>query len=205
MIRWAGMEILEQFAEVIEPKHTGLLLWNVSAAAIGRCYNGAAMLTNTKALLAKARESGVRVMYSKPGPVDWKSLGAPMIRMRMKQMRLSDPNALTIPTGGAATFAQGLEPQSDDIVFEEFLPNAFLGTSFEWWLRKYRLKTLILAGASIETGIDGTARDALNLGYYTVIVRDCVGSPFKDTYDAALKSLERIFDIVDSAEITREW
>jgi len=205
MIRWAGMEILEQFAEVVEPKHSGLLLWNVSAAAIARCYNGAAMLTNTKALLAKARESGVRVMYSTPGPVDWKSVGAPMIRMRMKQMRLSDPNALTIPTAGAATFAQGLEPQSDDIVFEEFLPNAFLGTSFEWWLRKYRLKTLILAGASIETGIDGTARDALNLGYYTVIVRDCVGSPFKDTYDAALKSLERIFDVVDSAEITREW
>jgi len=205
MIRWAGMEILEQFAEVVEPKHTGLLLWNVSAAAIGRCYNGANMLTNTKALLAKARASGVRVMYSKPGPVDWKSVGAPMIRMRMKQMRLSDPKALTIPTAGAARFAQGLEPQSDDIVFEEFLPNAFLGTSFEWWLRKYRLKTLILAGASIETGIDGTARDALNLGYYTVIARDCVGSPFKDTYDAALKSLERIFDIVDSAEITREW
>jgi hypothetical protein len=48
MIRWAGMEILEQFAEVVEPKHTGLLLWNVSAAAIARCYNGAAMLTTPR-------------------------------------------------------------------------------------------------------------------------------------------------------------
>lgn len=205
MIRWAGMEILEQFAEVVEPKHTGLLLWNVSAQAMDRCFNGATMLTNTKALLAKARERGVRIMYSKPGPVDWKSVGAPMIRLRMKQMRLSDPNALPISAAGAATFAQGLEPLSEDIVFAEFLPNAFLGTSFEWWLRKYQLKTLILAGASLETGIDGTARDALNLGYYTVIVRDCVGSQFKDTYDAALKSLERIFDVVDSAEIMRQW
>lgn len=205
MIRWAGMEILEQFSEVVEPKHTGLLLWNVSAGAISRCHNGAAMLANTKALVAKARERGVRLMYSKPGPVDWKSVGAPMIRMRMKQMRLSDPNALKIPSASGTTFAQGLEPASDDIVFEEFLPNAFLGSSFEWWLRKYQLKTLILAGASLETGIDGTARDALNLGYYTVIVRDCVGSQFKDTYDAALLSLERIFDIVDSSEILREW
>ncbi|HLN88383.1 MAG TPA: cysteine hydrolase [Candidatus Limnocylindrales bacterium] len=205
MIRWAGMEILEQFAEVIEPKHTGLLLWNVSAAAIGRCFNGATMLTNTKALVGKARERGVRILYSKPGPVDWKSVGAPMIRMRMKQMRLSDPNSLKISSSGETVFAQGLEPEANDIVFEEFLPNAFLGTSFEWWLRKYRLKTLVLAGASIETGIDGTARDALNLGYYTVIVRDCVGSQFKDTYDAALLSLERIFDIVDSKEILREW
>ena len=205
MIRWAGMEILEQFAEVVEPKHTGLLLWNVSAGVINRCFNGAAILTNTKALLAKARESGVRIMYSKPGPVHWKSVGAPMIRMRMKQMRLSDPNALKLPSAAEATFAQGLEPASDDIVFEEFLPNAFLGTSFEWWLRKYQLKTLILAGACLETGIDGTARDSLNLGYYTVIVRDCVGSPFKDTYDAALTSLERIFDVVDAKEIIREW
>jgi nicotinamidase-related amidase len=182
-----------------------LLLWNVSAGAISRCFNGAAALANTQALLAKARERGVRIMYSKPGPVDWQSVGAPMIRMRMKQMRISDPNGLNPPSASGAAFAQGLEPEAYDIVFEEFLPNAFLGTSFEWWLRKYQLKTLILVGASIETGIDGSARDALNLGYYTVIVRDCVGSQFKDTYDAALLSLERIFDIVDSADIIREW
>ena len=205
MIRWAGMEILEQFAEVVEPKHTGLLLWNVSAGAISRCFNGATALANIRALLAKARERGVRIMYSKPGPVDWQSVGAPMIRMRMKQMRISDPHGLNPPSASGAAFAQGLEPEANDIVFEEFLPNAFLGTSFEWWLRKYQLKTLILVGASIETGIDGSARDALNLGYYTVIVRDCVGSQFKDTYDAALLSLERIFDIVDSADIIREW
>ena len=103
------------------------------------------------------------------------------------------------------SFAEELEPAKDDIVFEKFVPNAFLGTSFEWLLRKHALKTIILAGASLETGIDGTARDALNLGYYTVIVRDCVDSQFKDTYEAALLSLERIFDVVDSSEITREW
>jgi len=205
MIRWAGMEILEQFKEVVDPKHTALLLWNFSPRALSRCFNGAAMLANTRALVGKARESGVRLIFSKPGPVDWKNVGAPMIRMRMKQMRVSDPAALPIPAAGGASFAQGLEPAPDDIVFDEFLPNAFLGTSFEWWLRKYQLKTLIITGASLETGIDGTARDALNLGYYTVIVRDCVGSQFKDTYDAALSSLERIFDVVQSSEIIREW
>jgi len=205
MIRWAGMEILEQFKEVVDPKHTALLLWNFSSRAVSRCFNGAAMLANTRALVAKARESGVRLIYSKPGPVDWNNVGAPMIRMRMKQMRISDPAALPVPAAGTATFAQGLEPAPDDIVFDEFLPNAFLGTSFEWWLRKYQLKTLILTGASLEAGIDGTARDALNLGYYTVIVRDCVGSQFKDSYDAALLSLERIFDVVQAGEIIREW
>jgi len=32
------MEILEEFAEVIDPKHTGLMLWNFSQEAIDhRC------------------------------------------------------------------------------------------------------------------------------------------------------------------------
>jgi nicotinamidase-related amidase len=207
MIRWAGMEILEQFNEVVDPKHTGLLLWNFSPEAMTRCFNGATILTNTRALVTKAREHGVRLLHSKPGPLNWKSIGAPMLRMRLKQFRITNPNASDWPdlVGGKVSFAEGLEPAKDDIVFEKFLPNAFLGTGFEWWLRKYRLKTLLLAGAFLETGIDGTARDALNLGYYTAIVRDCVGSPFQDTYDAALRSLERIFDVVESADIVREW
>lgn len=208
MIRWAGMEILEQFSEVVDPKHTGLLLWNFSPAAITRCFNSDTVLANTRALVAKAREHGVRLLYSKPGPLDWESVGAPMIRMRLKQLRMANPNAsdrLVQNSAEKNAFAEGLEPAKDDIVFEKFAPNAFLGTGFEWWLRKHRLKTLLLAGASLETGIDGTARDALNLGYYTVIVRDCVGSPFRDTYDAALQSLERIFDVVNSSEIIREW
>lgn len=206
MIRWAGMEILEEFPEVIDPKHTGLLLWNFSQEAVDRCFNGAEIVKNTKSLVARARERNFRIIYSKPGSVSWKSVGAPMIRMRMKQFRVRDPKLLKAPSvigPGKASFAAGLEPRPDDTLFDQFLPNAFLGTCFEWWLRKYQLKTLILAGAFLETGIDGTARDALNLGYYTVIARDCVGSPYQDTYDAAMRSLERIFDIVDSQEIMR--
>jgi nicotinamidase-related amidase len=208
MIRWAGMEILEEFREVVEPKHTGLVLWNFSPDVVARCFNADGLVERTKALLKSAREAGVRVLYSTPGLPDWQNLGAPMIRMRMKQLRIDHPNAANWPKKDSFKkncFVAGLEPVDSDIIFEQFLPNAFLGTSFEWWLRKHNLKTLILAGTALETGVDGTARDAVNLGYYTVIVRDCVGSPFRDTYEAALQSLERIFDVVDSADIIREW
>jgi nicotinamidase-related amidase len=208
MIRWAGMEILEHFSEVVDPRHTGLVLWNFSPEVISRCFNGATVLANTKALVAKARERGVRLLYSQPGALNWESIGAPMLRMRLKQLRVANPSAADWLAQNSAKehrFVEGLEPQKDDIVFEKFAPNAFLGTSFEWYLHKHHLKTLLLAGAALETGIDGTARDALNLGYYTVIVRDCVGSPFRDTYDAALLSLERIFDVVDSSEIAKAW
>jgi biuret amidohydrolase len=206
MIRWAGMDILEQFDEVVDPKHTGLVLWNFSPEIVSRCFNGASVVAQSKALVAKARERGVRLLYSKPGPLNWQSIGAPMLRMRLKQRRVADLSATDwLPRDNQFKFIEGLEPAKDDIVFEKFAPNAFLGTAFEWYLHKHHLKTLVLAGAALETGIDGTARDALNLGYYTVIVRDCVGSPFRDTYEAALLSLERIFDVVDSSEIVSAW
>ena len=156
MIRWAGMEILEEFKEVVDPRHTALLLWNFSPRVIDGCFNRGTMLAKTKTLVDKARARGVRLIYSKPGAVDWNIVGAPMLRMRMKQMRVKHPSDL--PKLQAETaFVQGLEPAVDDIIFEQFLPNAFLGSSFEWWLRKYQLKTLIVTGASLETGIDGTA------------------------------------------------
>jgi nicotinamidase-related amidase len=208
MIRWAGMEILEDFKEVIDPKHTGLVLWNFSPQVISRCFNSVSVLAHTRALVAKARERGVRLLHSQQGALNWESIGAPMLRMRLKQLRVSNPSAadwLARDSARENRFVEGLEPQKDDIVFEKFVPNAFLGTAFEWHLRKHHLKTILLTGAALETGIDGTARDALNLGYYTVIVRDCVGSPFRDTYDAALLSLERIFDVVDSSEIVNSW
>jgi nicotinamidase-related amidase len=208
MIHWAGMEILEQFTEVVDPTHTGLLLWNFSPEAITRCFNSATVLSNTRAFVAKAREHGVQLFYSKPGPLSWQRIGAPMLRMRLKQLRIANPHTadwLPKDTADSNAFIEELKPAKDDIVFEKFAPNAFLGTGFQWWLRNYHLKTLLLAGAALETGIDGTARDALNLGYYTVIVRDCVGSPYQDTYDAALASLQRIFDVVDSSDIIREW
>jgi len=208
MIRWAGMEILDDMAELVDPQHTGLLLWNFSPEAITRCFNSSTVISNSRALVAKAREHGVRLLYSKPGPLNWQSIGAPILRMRLKQLQISNPHAenwLPQDRADSNVFVEGLQPANDDIVFEKFAPNAFLGTGLEWWLRKHKLKTLLLAGAALETGIDGTARDALNLGYYTVIVRDCVGSPFQDTYDAALTSLQRIFDVVDSSDIIREW
>ena len=206
MIRWAGMEILEQFAEVVDPNTRGYFCGMYQPEAIARCYNSAAMLTNTRASVAKARETA-SAMYSKPGPLNWKSIGAPMLRMRMKQLRI--PMRIR-QIGFRRAVDSDLRSrvgarQSDDIVFEKFAPMRFWEPVSNGGCANITSRHCSSPVRHIETGIDGTARDALNLGYYTVIVRDCVGSPYQDTYDAALESLERIFDVVDSSDIIREW
>ena len=137
--------------------------------------------------------------------------GAPTIRMRMKRQNktVSDlanyrPSSRATKGSPGGELVEELKPQEGDIVFEKFLPNAFLGTCFKWWLRKHGIKTIILTGVNVATGIDGMAREATNRGFYAVRARDCVGGREED-YKTAMPSMERLFDMFDSAEITQAW
>ena len=46
---------------------------------------------------------------------------------------------------------------------------------------------------------------ATNLGYYAVVVRDCVGTGSEEDYKIAISSLDRLFDVVDSTDIINTW
>jgi nicotinamidase-related amidase len=208
MIRWAGMEILETLDEVIDPKHTALLLWDVTQGAMANAFNADAVAQNTRKLLSVARRRRVLTLFARQSNMRWEDAGPAMVRMRMKQLRLKNLAAYRRAyqkRAGAGRWLRGLAPGERDIVFEKSLPNAFIGTNFEGWLLKHSIKTIVLAGVAAETGVDGTARTAVDRGYYTVIVKDCVGSPFEDTYQAAFRSLQRIFDVYDSAQIIETW
>ncbi len=127
--------------------------------------------------------------------------------MKRQNKSLADLVNIPPPVGPFPTpeLVAEVDPQEGDIIFEKFTPNAFLGTCFEWWLRKYAIKTIILTGVNVATGINGTAREALNLGYYAVVARDCVGTRSQEDYKVALASMERLFDVVNSTEIIKSW
>jgi nicotinamidase-related amidase len=135
--------------------------------------------------------------------------GAPNVRMRVTRSGkpVSDIAREPEPKGFPAKpqLVEPMRPTENEIVFEKFTPNAFLGTSFDWWLRKYAIKTIILTGVNVATGINGTAREAICRGYYAVIARDCVGTNSPQDYAAAVGYLEKIFDVFDSSAIIDAW
>ena len=100
---------------------------------------------------------------------------------------------------------EAVVPREDEIIFEKFVPNAFLGTCFEWWLRSYGVKTIILTGINVATGINGTAREAINLGFYAIVATDCVATPNETDYHAAVQYMEKIFDLYHSSKIIAAW
>jgi nicotinamidase-related amidase len=50
-------------------------------------------------------------------------------------------------------------------------------------MRNSYITTLIFTGIATEAGIESSARDASNRGFYPVVVSDCVSSIDKETYE----------------------
>jgi nicotinamidase-related amidase len=211
MIRWNGMEILETLEELVDPKHTLLLMWDFAENVVGNTFNVKSMTENAAKLLAAARAHHVTIAFSRQNNMYLVGdTGAPTVRMRMRRQNKPVAEILKVPAPPSGRspvprLVPAVEPREGEIMFEKFAPNAFLGTCFEWWLKKCAIKTIILTGVNVATGISGTAREAVNLGYYAVVARDCVGTGSKEDYDIALASLERLFDVVDATAIIDIW
>ena len=207
MWHWAGLVVFETLDESVHPNHTALVMWDFAKGVIGGAFNAASLTRNSAALLQAARRHQVLTLYSHQNDMSWEDAGPALVRARMKQFNISDlashPRSY-VKESSSWDLVEAVQHQEGDLVFEKFLPNAFLGTSFEWRLRRHGIKTIVLAGVSLETGIDGTAREALNRGYYAVTVRDCVGTRSEETYHLALDAIE-MFDIYDSREIIEAW
>jgi nicotinamidase-related amidase len=204
------MELLETLDEIVDPKHTALLLWDFAENVVLNRYSTADLVRNSSRLLAAARKHHVLTIFSHQNNMRIVGdTGAPTVRMRMTRARkpVADIAREPEPKGfpPKPQLVEAMRPQPDEIVFEKFIPNAFLGTSFEWWLRKYAIKTVILTGVNVATGINGTAREAISRGFYAVIARDCVGTNSPEDYAAAVHYMEKIFDVFDSTEIIRCW
>jgi nicotinamidase-related amidase len=210
MISYAGMEILDSLDELVDPKHTALLLWDFAENVVLNRYSTDSLVRNSAKLLAAAREHGVLTIFSHQNNMRIVGdTGAPTVRMRLTRAGkpVSDIAREPEPKGFPAKpqLVEAMRPKENEIVFEKFIPNAFLGTSFEWWLRKYAIKTIILTGVNVATGINGTAREAICRGFYAVIARDCVGTNSPEDYAAAVNYLEKLFDTFDSSAIIDSW
>src|SRR5215212_12106394 len=52
---------------------------------------------------------------------------------------------------------------------------------------------------------ESSARDAFNRGFYSIVVSDCVSSPYKDGHDRSLKNMKNLITIINSNELENVW
>jgi nicotinamidase-related amidase len=71
-----------------------------------------------------------------------------------------------------AEFQEELKPRDSEHVVEKNVPDAFIHTGLERWLRVRDVSDLVIVGVSTNNSVEATARTAGNLGFRTNVVSD---------------------------------
>lgn len=209
MYEIGGKQFPETLVELVDPKWSALLLWDMENAIAPNAFNYKDILANLKTLAGVARQAGVPVFYSVQTGFDLlKEEAGVWVRVRMKRAKATQPSQLLQekedPRG--REIVDDLRPEPKDIVFQKRRPDGFVGTDFDLMLRSNSVRTILIGGVATEGGVEGTARSARNLGYNVVVLKDCVGSRSRELHELALKLMEQThFDIATAGEVAEIW
>jgi len=208
MIRFEGREIPTELKEIVAPRRTVLLVWDMQNDQAGGSFNKEELIRNTPPLIEVARAAGVKTIYTQSTPTLWRDEAPPWVRRAMKEQRVDHPSQLK-PRRLRGSFGWQLmepfRPNETDLVLEKRRPTMFLGTEFESLLLHRGATTIVIVGCTTDGGVEGTVRDGFYRGYFVVVVRDCVGTYTEEGHVGALKRMERFADVVESSELIKIW
>ena len=142
------------------------------------------ILEKTSQLLTAARNAGVSVIYVS---VKFRAGYPERAANAGLWQGLHGANALIEGTWGAQIHDQ-LTPKDGEPVVTKRGVSAFTASDLVQILHNNRIDTLILAGVATNFVVEGTARQACDLGYNTIVVGDCCTSMNQEAHEAALET-----------------
>ncbi|MEO8644346.1 N-carbamoylsarcosine amidohydrolase [Pseudomonas sp.] len=100
-----------------------------------------------------------------------------------------------------AAFCEEVLPQEDEVVISKQYASAFFGSSLASMLHTQGIDTVVLAGCSTSGCIRATAVDAVQHGFRTIVVRECVGDRHPAPHEANLFDIDSKYgDVVSKQE-----
>ena len=178
---------------------TALLLMDVQASIVERFADGAEpLLAAVNRAAAAARTNGIPVVYVR---VAFRP-GAPEV----------DPNnRIFAALAGSAAFAEdspgvqihpAVAPQDGDIVVTKRRVSAFAGSDLDVVLRARGARTLVLAGIATSGVVLSTLRQAADLDYGLVVLRDGCADADEEVHRVLL---EKVFARQADVLTVDEW
>ena len=82
---------------------------------------------------------------------------------------------------------------ADDVVFSKVSSSPFNSTAIDRFLRNLEIDTLLLCGVVTNGCVEGTVRDASDLGYQVVMIEDACAAVTPALHQAAITNLEDAF------------
>jgi nicotinamidase-related amidase len=201
MIRILGKDVPTELRELVDPRHTALLIIDMQndycAPAGGAGVGGADLsmyediIPRIARIAALCRETGIPVvnvhLIALPGGG---SDSPAWTRLRMRANDQYDPDGpvwhFTVAGSWGARFVDGLTPQPGDVTVTKYRSSAFANTDLDLYLRSNGISTVLVSGCTTEGCVESTVRDATSHDYFPVLLADCVGSDQRDLHEASM-------------------
>jgi len=162
--QWAGLEPLR----ALEAAKTALILIDFQVEYFDpaklRLPDGPRAAANAARLLAAAGTAGLAVLH-------------------VRHVARNPAARLFAPGSPGTELVEPVRPRAGEVVVTKSLPSGFAGSELDAHLRAASVETLVLAGLMTHMAVDGTARDALTLGYRVLVAADACAT--RDLPDGA--------------------
>jgi nicotinamidase-related amidase len=119
----------------------------------------------------------------------WRDAGGTVVHVRHMSRT---PGSVFWPGQAGAEFQDALAPLPEAHVMEKNVPDAFINTGLERWLRVRGIERLVIVGVSTNNSVEATARTAGNLGFATQVVADATFAFEKRDYAGTLRSADEV-------------
>lgn len=157
-------------------------------------------VAETVELLEAARRSGIPVVHTNiryhPGHF---ADGGMWVRKAPVMKDMVEGNPL-------AAFCPEVTPRENEVVISKQYASAFFGTSLAPMLHAMGVDTVVLTGCSTSGCIRASAVDAVQHGFRTIVVRECVGDRHDGPHEANLFDIDSKYgDVVSKQEALAQF
>ena len=119
----------------------------------------------------------------------WRERNAPVVHVRHISR---SPDSLFAPGQAGAAFQESFMPHASAHVLEKNVPDAFINTGLERWLRVRDIASVVIVGVSTNNSVESSARSAGNLGFETIVVADATFAFAKTDYAGMMRSADEV-------------
>jgi len=200
-----GIYVYENLKEIIDPARTCLVVWDVQNGLVERIFNREAFMAALKPFIESLR-GRMPVFYTLITPLTREFASSWSFYSMMRRFKIDDPDklpAFMAPGSIDREIPEAVKPRPGDVVLEKSTASIFCGTNFEFMLRNRNISSILFTGIATEIGVESSARDASNRGFYPVVVSDCVSSADQSAHERSLQNMSRLFIVENSNSILK--
>jgi len=148
-------------------------------------------------VLDAARAAGATVVYTR---VAWQPGLADLIA-NSPLLQIVQQSGCLVDGSEKAQILTELTPRDTDLVVTHQRVGGFSASQLDHLLRSRGINTVLFFGVATNASVEGTARQASDLGYRTIIVADACSAADLATHDASIASLGLLAEITTSTDV----